>query len=164
MKVLIETVIFIGDIYNKNAGISNKRNFLLCKRFSEISIFLYKMVFLTYPAVVIVLFAQSIYQTISTGESVPLFAISFPDAFEKSMCGFVFKWILNIFEPGVGLTVGCSCDALIYIIFANMLFMASIITGHLDELKESLLDPDNTLRITKMRMRAICLMILKYNK
>lgn len=165
VKELIRIAILIGDIYNENVNISKMRNFMLCKRFSEISAFILRLVFILYPLGIALLLAQPIYQAISTGlYDTPPFSTTFPNCIEQSTYGLVFEWFHNFLVAGVVAYVGVVCDVLIYLIFANMLFVSSIITGHLDDFEESLLDPDNTLRITRSRMRSTILMILEYNK
>lgn len=140
------------------------RHYTVCKRFSKITAIILKLVLLSYPLCMTILIIPQIYKGISTGENIAPFRISFPSGLEESNYGLAFKWLLNCILPALVCYAVQPYDALMLINFINMLFVSTIITGHLDDLKESFLDLEKSSKSTKYRMQAIILMILKYNK
>lgn len=120
-----------------------------------------------YLSALVVFLVPSTYQLIFLGHYEPPFAISF-SSFDNEMNSFdiAFEWVFNILAGSIAICVGVSVDTLIILIFINILMVSSMITGQLKDLKEDLLDPENTSKDTKYnyRFRAIILMILKYNE
>lgn len=137
---------------------------MLCRRFADKSKLIVMTMVVTYVVAVILNLMPGAYVLCVTGESAPTVRISSLYLDQQSVFDIAIEWIVNILELVISFFVELSYDSLIYIICLNMLMVSSIIALHLEDLKETLLDPDSTLKDTKYRLQAAILMILKYNE
>lgn len=137
---------------------------MLCNKFAKISENVLKTIYLSYGSAIVVITASSIYELISTGDIVPPVRICITCFLEQSVLDYAFELTINILLGCLCICVVSTFDTLIYLIIINMFMVSSIITGQLQDLKEAMLDSDNTPVNIKYRFRAIILMILKYNK
>lgn len=168
VKALVEIYDFIGDIYKKNSkkSPSTSRYYyvILCQKYAKISETVLKMGIYTFVIFHIIfdclLIADSVYQ----GKMVPPLRIYFPIINENSIDGALFLIIYNYAVIVIGYTIMFTYDLLIFIIFANIPMVADVIIGHLDELKEALMESDCSPREIQQRMLCIIRMHNKYTE
>lgn len=121
------------------------------------------MGFIAYAVMGIDVMAPSFYHSIFNGKMVMSMRIYLP-VLDETQAGLAILVVINCVTTTLGVFNEISFDCLMYVIFANVPMVSSIITGQLDDLKEALLDPDNTLDSNKYRFRTFILMTLKYNQ
>lgn len=166
--MLIEVAVFIGDVYNKNSTMtSNMRNFMLCNKFAKISEIIQKASHRAYIGVFVLVMLPQIYNFCFYGETIPPMRICFIYLYEKSGLDYALEWAFNCLVAVISGYLVYTYDILITIIIINVLMVSTIITGHLADLNEVLFNPANPAnpaKDTKYRLRAIILMILRYNE
>lgn len=162
VRGLLEITQFIGDVYNKNSRSLNKRNFMLCQRFSKNSQTLLISMASSYAFGLLMLLMPGFYTLCMTGVSAPPLRISSLFFDQNSAFDLIFEWIVNVIEVVITFYVQFTFDILMNTIFLNMLLVSSIIAGHLTDLKVALLNPNTSEVDAKYRLQAITLMILKY--
>lgn len=153
---------FIGDVYNKNSMASNIRNRDLCRKYANISLFIVIVVFLTFTVMISVYTLLPLFEYLIYGEIVPPMRIYFPFMGSNIVVAFVMAF--NIWMAFFTFCTICPYSTLLYLIFANMQMVSSIIAGHISDLNEYLVHSKKSLNNTKYRLRSIVLMTMKYNE
>lgn len=164
IKSIFEIADFINDVYEKNSKFVDMKNYDLCKTFANLSEKIVKFGIVGYVMVATVYTAPALYQTIFKGNPTPVLRMYLPFVHEDShtelailtAVNYGFYWVIL---HGVG-----SYDILIVFVTVNIPMVSTVITGHLQDFQEALLRRNNTLQMTKYRMRSIILMTLKYNE
>lgn len=164
VKSLIDVAHFIKDIYKQNSQPRTKYYYLqLCrtygKRSQNILIYGSYVYGLLYFVFQIMLVMEAFY----TGQMVPP-RIYFPGIDEKTIGGLSTLIAFNYMVFLCGYVVIISYNLLIFLIFANVPLVSSVITGHMDELTEVLMDPDCHLHEVKCRALTIILMHQKFKE
>lgn len=162
IRSMIEVADFIEDIYKKNAKprAQNLSYSVLCRKYADRSVKILKAVIVSYATVHICFVSLSFLDNLGKRQMVPIFRINFPGVGEHSL----FLNAFNYFSVLIVDFTMCSFDMLIYIIFANMPMVASIITGHLDELRDVLQDKKRKLDDINDRLIQIIFMHKKYKE
>lgn len=98
------------------------------------------------------------------GAMAPILRVYLPGIDEHSYGGAIVLNAFNYVILLIGHLIVVPFDLLIYIIFINMLMVASIIAGRLGELRERL--PDEKRNLTEIRNRLIQIIFMhkKYNE
>lgn len=144
---------------------SNMRNFNLCQKYSRISELIVKTMFILYAIGIWLVTSGAVYQFISSGKYVPPAMVCLTCFTEQSVLDTTIEMAFNFVMAALVFCVVSSFDSLIFVIFVNMLMVSSVITGELSDLKGAILNSSQfNFKDTKYRLRAIILMILKYNE
>lgn len=165
-RLSIEIIEFIDEIYKKNARTPETTDFWnygLCKKYSKITEMIVKFCIAFYALIAIVMVLYTGANLFLGVKDTPL-RIHFPGLNDATDTGFAILYGLNILLLVFYYFTICSCDMLIYVIFANVPMIASIIIHQLDELKVALLDPECPSSEIKYRILNIILMHKKYNE
>lgn len=107
--------------------------------------------------------APAVYQLFFNGKMVMAMRLYLP-ILDRTQKGLAILVVVNAVIPSLGGFHCASFDGLIYVIFANLLMVSSLITGQLDDLREALMDSKTSLDNKRYRMRALILMTLKYDQ
>lgn len=165
VRTLIEIGDFIGHVYKQNSKPASRYYYLtLCNRFADFSQRLVK------SAIVFNIFLTSFFFLAKLGESlytekmVLAFEIHFPGLNEESMVAFSVLMLYNYVGGMIVFLISGIYNILLFLIFANMPMVSSVIVGHLDELKDVLLDPGCQYRDVRSRFTNIIRMHNKYNE
>lgn len=165
LKSLIEIADSIGQIYKENVQPRTRCYYsVLCQRYADLSERILKSGTITFIIFYVIFMILIIGGSISMGQIRPSLEVHFPKIDENTTSGLAFLIVFNILIGAGGLFIVCSYDLLLFIIFANMLMVSSIIIGHLNELKDALLDPKCQTLEAKTRLLNIILMHKKYNE
>lgn len=165
VKSLIEIAEFIGAIYKENVKPGTRYYYsVLCRRYADLSERILKLGTITFVLLYLIFMTLIIGGSIYKGEIRPSLEVHFPKVDENTTAGLAFLIVYNIIFGAGGLFIVCVYDLLVFIIFANMFMVSSVIIGHLNELKDALLDPECQLLEAKKRLLNIILMHMKYNE
>lgn len=164
VKTLIEIADFIGDIYKQNAKSHSRYYTMLMDKYARLSVLIVKNVIAAYVILHISFTLFVVGDNIHTGAKTPLLRIYIPGVDENSMAGYAFLMAYTYLLLLFGYSVVCSFDALTFLIFANMPMVASVIHGHLDELKEALLNTKTKPNEITYRLLNVILMHKKYTE
>lgn len=165
-RLSIEIIEFIDEIYKKNARTPETTDFWnygLCRKYSKITEMIVKFSSVFYAIIVIVLVLYTGVNMFLGVRDTP-FRIHFPGLNDATDTGFAILYGFNILLLLYSYFTVCPFDMLIYVIFANVPMMASIIIHQLDELKVALLDPKCPSSEIKYRILNMILMHKKYNE
>lgn len=162
--MIFEIADFIDEVYKKNSLSVEMQNYALCKRFANISKNIVQYGLTGFAMVAIVFAAPSLYETIFNGNMSPVLRIYFPFVREDSQTDLAILTAFNLVVYCVGLLGVGPFDILIVFVALNIPLVSSVITAEVEQFKAALLRRNNTLGMTKYRMRSIILMTLKYNE
>lgn len=142
VRALIEIGDFIGNIYQQYTKPKSRSYYLfLCNKYANISARILKTVLNVYILLFICFLSLGICESLSMGKPMPALRIYLPGVNEDSFGGcftiMVYNYVGATFVP----MTEAAYNALLFIIFANMPMVSSVIVGHLDELKDNLLIP-----------------------
>lgn len=165
VRSLVEISEFIGEIYKRNAKPRSTYYYysMLCEKYANRSVLIVKIVIYVYSIIVYIL-----YFILLNGANLYYGKMDLPLHVhlpgDESAIGFAFTAIYNYAGCICACFIICTYDSLMFLIFANMPMVSSVIIGHLDELKLALLDPDCDDREIKHRLYNIVLMHKKYKE
>lgn len=139
-QMLLEIADFIEDIYKQNAKPrgQNVHYSNLCEKYADRSIVILKVVVCGFAGMHCCFVSALFLDNWLKGVMAPIFRIYLPGLDEHTLFGAIFLNIFNYVVILVADLIIPPFDSLIFIIFANIPMVASVITGHLDELRKAL--------------------------
>lgn len=164
IQSLMEIAKFIEDIYKQNAKRRPRFYYsILCQKYAKQSEIIQKALpkryFLLHICYMMLVFSNAFNE-----ERVPLFHLYLPGINMHSMGGAIFVNVFNYVSITTVYFIMCSFDLLIFMIFTNMPMVSLVMIGHLDELREELLEEDRIPSDIKNRLIQIVVMHNKYNE
>lgn len=163
LRSLVDLCDFMGDIYQQNSE-PPSTYYNLCQRYANISKLILKIGIFAYTFMHILFLGMLVGEAIYRRALIPPLRIYLPGVDEGTYIGVAVLILFNYVISLTGCFVFCSYDSLICVIFANMPMVASVITGHLNEMRERLLDEDCDGDEARERLTRICLKHYRYKK
>lgn len=163
VKGLVEIAEFIGDVYKQYTK-SDTATYSICQRYANMSSLILRTFIVAYIFVVSMLFVPATLTFILTGQMTAAVGINFPGFEDQSDTSFTFVMILNYLFGPLGVAVVVPFDCLIYLIFANIPMVTSIITKHIENFNKYIAEPSQAFKSTKYGMMVTTWMTLKYNE
>lgn len=164
IKMIFEIADFIDEVYQKNSKSIAMKNYAVCKKFADLGEKIVKYGSVGYVMIATLYTIPALYETIFMGKLTPVLRIYFPFVREDSQTDLAILAAFNYFAFWVALHGIGSFDIFIVFVTVNIPMVSAVIISHFEDLKNALLHRNNTLRMTKYRMRSIILMTLKYNE
>lgn len=165
MRALIEIGDFIGYVYKQNSNSTLKYYYsILCNKYANLSERVIKATITVYIFVCAAFIMLRLGESFYRGKIIVAVEIHFPGIDEETYGGFAFIFFYNYAAIVAAFAISCFFNLLLFLIFANMPMVSSVIIGHLNDLNDVLLDPDCTSRDIKQRLCSIILMHYKYNE
>lgn len=138
---LVEISKFIKDIYEKDTKSHSRFYYsILCQTYAKRTEIILKALAIGYIALHICYISVLFLHTVLNGKMVPMLRIYLPGIDTHSIGGAIFLNVLDYVSITTGYVNICCFDLLIFTIFINMPMLSLVIIGHLDELREPLLD------------------------
>lgn len=163
IRALIEIGDFIGYVYMQNSMPALKYYYLmLCNKYANISERVIRATIAVYIFTAVLFILLRLGESFIKGKMIPAMEVHFPGIDEETYGGFAFVLLYNYCGTVAGFAISGTYNLLLFLIFANMPMVSAVIVGHLNDLKDVLLDPDRESRDVSSRLYNIILMHNKY--
>lgn len=162
--MLIEITAFYGSIYKKNSTNINSEYYKVCEKYSRITELVTKITMLAYILMTIFYSSSIGIEYLLFGDVTPPIGMFLPGTRDHTSIQFGLLVAANFLVLFFSIFIATSYDALLFVVFANMPMVASIITLELNDLRNSLLNGTETPKQTHLRFKAIIFMHKLYNE
>lgn len=154
---------YILGFHRRNSS-KQMRDYDLCKRYAIFSRYFVIIVIMSYAIIFQLYQSPKYYNYFVLGEIQPSMGAYVPFVEDVDEGGLELIQIYNIIVGIIlGFFLGCF-DAVVYLVFANMTIIPTVLSRDIDDLRTILENPEVSLKEIKMKMREIILMHKMYNQ
>lgn len=162
--MLIEITAFCGGIYKKNSKNSNSEYYNVCEKYSRITELVTKSTLLAYILMTVFYTSSIGIEYLIFNDVTPPIGMFLPGTHDHTSFKFGLLVAANFLVLYFSIFVVVSYDSLLFVVFANMPMVATILTLELNDLRNSLLHGNETTKQTTFRFKAIIFMHKSYNE
>lgn len=162
--MLIEITAFYGSIYKKNSENANSDYYNVCEKYSRITELVTKITFLAYILMTVFYTSSIVIEYLIFDDITPPIGMFLPGTRDHTSIKFGLLVAANFLVLYFSIFVVVSYDSILFVVFANMPMVATIITLELNDLRNSLLHGNETTKQTNFRFKAIIFMHKSYSE